>query len=118
MAKFEGLDKFMKWAENAPNELSDEVKKVVTKTAYQIEATSKSLAPVSTGNLRRSITTNIKDDGEESIVAEVGTNVEYAIHVEYGTSKQSAQPFLNSAYLQHKDKFEKAMNDAVKGVGE
>lgn len=117
MAKIQGLNKFIKWSENAPKELTNEVKQIVTKTAYQIEATAKRLTPVDTGHLRRSITTDIQDNGD-SIVAEVGTNVEYALHIEHGTSKQNPKPFLNPAYIQYKDKFEKAMKDAMNGVGE
>ena len=32
-----------------------------------------------------------------NLEAEVGTNVEYALYVEFGTSKQSAQPFMRPA---------------------
>ena len=49
-------------------------------------------APVDTGNLRSSIDVEV---GTED--AEIFTPVEYAAHVEYGTSRQAAQPYLRPA---------------------
>jgi len=49
-----------------------------------------------TGRLRASITHEIEEVKNE-IIGKVGTNVEYASNVEFGTSKQSAQPYLRPA---------------------
>jgi len=46
-----------------------------------------------TGRLRASITYEI-ETGKDEIIGKVGTNVKYASNVEFGTSKQSAQPYL------------------------
>lgn len=51
------------------------------RTAHRIERQAKELAPVDTGDLRRSITT---DGGGLSF--EIGTNLEYAEYIEEGTS--------------------------------
>ena len=64
------------------------------------EGYAKMLCPVDTGRLRNSITHT--SDGE---AAYIGTNVEYAAYVEYGTSKTSAQPFLEPAATQHSDEY-------------
>lgn len=48
--------------------------------------------PVDTGNLRGSITHKV-----EGAEAKVGTNVDYAPHVEYGTHKMDAKPYLRPA---------------------
>lgn len=58
--------------------------------ALEIEQLAKTRCPVDTGNLRRSIHTEIKSDKE----AEIGTPVEYAPYVEFGTIYQPPQPFL------------------------
>lgn len=50
---------------------------------------------VDTGNLRRSI--QVKQDTANGDV-EVGTNLEYARYLEYGTSKMAARPWLNRSY--------------------
>lgn len=62
-------------------------------TALEIEAQAKVDAPVDTGILRASIATT--GGGSEY---EIGTNVEYAPFVEFGTQYQSAQPFLFPAF--------------------
>ena len=58
---------------------------IVEDVALRVDKEAKKNCPVDTGNLRASITVDI--NGDE---AEVGTNVEYAPFVEYGTSKSKA----------------------------
>lgn len=63
----------------------------------RVERAAKRLCPVDTGRLRSSITRGeIARDGND-LVATIGTNVEYARHVEFGTSRQRAQPYLRPA---------------------
>lgn len=86
------------------------------------------LAPVDTGRLKNSITWAIKktegrtynyedDDGNpysydvgtglpDDAVA-IGTNVEYAIFQETGSSKTKAHPYLTPAVKNHLDKYKK-----------
>jgi HK97 gp10 family phage protein len=62
--------------------------------ALEVEEKAKEDAPVDTGLLMASIsTTKIQPN-----MYEVGTNVEYAPYVEFGTVYQSPQPFLLPAY--------------------
>ncbi len=65
------------------------------------EAYAKMECPVDTGNLRNSITHTSDDNA-----AYIGTNVEYAPYVEYGTYKMPAQPFLKPAATEHTDTYE------------
>lgn len=60
--------------------------------AIAIERQATALTPVVTGNLIGSIAT--QEDGQGAIV---GTNVEYAPYVEYGTSRSTARPYLRPA---------------------
>ena len=62
-------------------------------TALEIERDAKLNAPVDTGMLRASITST--GGGSEY---EIGTNIEYAPFVEYGTRYMAAQPFLLPAF--------------------
>lgn len=72
---------------------------VLRKTAADIEADAKALAPVDTGALRSSISTTITGDGRGgSMTAEIGPTVEYGIYQEYGTSEQPGQPYMGPAY--------------------
>lgn len=57
-----------------------------------VQAEAKRDVPVDTGNLRGSINRHV-----DARLASVGTNVEYAEHVEYGTRRAQAQPYLRPA---------------------
>lgn len=69
------------------------------KTAMDIEADAKALAPVDTGALRSSISSTITGDGRMGgMEAVVGPTVEYGIYQEFGTSTQPGQPYLGPAF--------------------
>ena len=87
---------------------TEEIKRiaeVATKVALeavglQAEGYAKRLCPVDTGLLRNSITHTADDT-----TAYIGTNVEYAPYVEYGTSRTKAQPFLKPAANDHVNEY-------------
>lgn len=57
------------------------------KAALSIEGDAKVLAPVDTGDLAESISTDITNDGRFSFMsAEIGPTVEYGAAVEYGSA--------------------------------
>ena len=60
----------------------DTLRDIVNTTALNIERKAKRRCPVDTGRLRASIRTTFYKDG---LAAEVGTDVEYAPYVEFGT---------------------------------
>lgn len=65
----------------------------LVRVGLRVQSKARSLCPVDTGRLRSSIVVRKGRDGRGFFV-EVGTNVKYAPFVEFGTSKQRAQPFL------------------------
>ena len=68
-----------------------------------------------TGRLRASITHRTGEtDGE--MYAEVGTNVEYASDVEYGTSQTMPHPFLSYALGMNQHDINQKIADAVKAA--
>jgi HK97 gp10 family phage protein len=90
--------------------------KMVLEMAIKLANQAKLLAPVDLGQLRNSISVATKDqtgielnknagekapplkqDGLKEFEAYVGSNVEHALHQEYGTKYQRAQPFLQPA---------------------
>ena len=89
--------------------------KALNTAAIMVEGSAVLRSPVKTGNLRGSISHQVLTDH-----AKVGTNVEYAPYVEYGTKHMSAQPYLRPALDENKGKAQKAMSDiyqsAIKGV--
>ncbi|KKM92272.1 hypothetical protein LCGC14_1220030 [marine sediment metagenome] len=75
------------------NEVSNTVDTNVKKATLMVERDAKILCPVLTGTLKRSITHAFPSPH----TAIVGSNVEYAPHVELGTSKMSPRSFLRAA---------------------
>lgn len=74
-------------------ELDRRVADIVAGAAFACEGLAKSIAPIDTGALRSSI--QASPESEKSWVIAVG--VEYGKSVEFGTSRQAAQPYLTPA---------------------
>lgn len=81
-------------------EVEDGLQKVIAYHARQVERKAKVRCPVDSGRLRTSICVEMK-----KLCAIVGTNVEYAPHVEYGTKKWKGQPFLRPSVLEQAEDF-------------
>lgn len=80
----------------------------VRKTAADVEADAKLLAPVDTGFLRNSIGTDMREDSG-GVEAEIGPTAEYGAHVEYGTSRAAPQAYLGPAFDRHAHELETAL---------
>lgn len=88
---------------------------IASQTAAALEAIgllaegyAKRKCPVDTGRLRNSITHTV-DGG--ALEAYIGTNVEYAPHVELGTRNMDAQPFLRPAASDHGSQYRSVLRD-------
>lgn len=86
-----------------------DVSKLIKNTLHNIERDAKKECPYDTGRLRGSITTNIIS----TYSGEVGTNVEYAEYVEYGTRYQSAHPYFEPAVEKNEEKFNDALDEII-----
>lgn len=82
---------------------NNEIERAIVKSALIVERDAKLNCPVDTGRLRQSISHRLVEEND-IIAAETGTNVEYAKSIEFGTSRQSAQPFLFPAYNNNKQR--------------
>jgi HK97 gp10 family phage protein len=71
------------------------------------------LAPVDTGNLRNSLTSEV-DSADKAVI--IGTPVEYARFVEYGTLRQRAQPYLRPPVENHMDEYKRILVDELKTI--
>lgn len=91
--------------------VNDKKKQALTAGATIVEAEAKVRAPVDTGQLRNSISYEV---GESE--AKIGTIVDYAVYVEYGTSRQRPQPYLRPAIDENTDKIKQVMTDILKGA--
>lgn len=70
--------------------------KDIARRAVRVETAAKRLSPVDTGRLRSSISREIGRDAR-GVYARIGTIVDYAPHVEFGTSRMRPQPYLRPA---------------------
>lgn len=112
----------------------DELTKALNMGALAVSSTAKSTVPVDTGALRNSIHATPAVKKGNDVVATVGTSIEYAPYVEFGTgvlgeatndnpevkvsyasdwAGQIAQPFLFPALRTNKDKINRLVAQAV-----
>lgn len=77
-----------------PQLLLKDMRVTLARLGQECEAEAKALAPVDTGALRRSITTA----GSANKVY-VGSELDYAAVIEYGTSARPARPYLRPALI-------------------
>ena len=70
---------------------------------------------VDTGRLRASIYGKVKMLGSE-VVGAIGTNVEYAPHLEFGTARMAPRPFLRRAIEKKKKEILRLLEKAVTRV--
>lgn len=95
-------------------ELKRRVENALTRCAGEMEKHAKRNCPVDTGRLRNSVSTEVTSDDDENNVY-VGTNVEYAPHVELGTKRAEAQPFLKPAVADHQNAYKRIIRNELKG---
>lgn len=79
-----------------------DLKTALTAGATVILNQAKINTPVLSGNLRRSERIGEFSHKNNSASIKVGTNVEYAPYVEFGTIYQQAQPYLRPAFDEKK----------------
>lgn len=79
--EIENLDAVIKGLEGA---VVDDIRPGIEKACALVERSAKEKAPKDTGALRRSITSEVREDGNE-VYGIVFTPLEYAPYVEYGT---------------------------------
>lgn len=87
---------FLKSLQAAVGRLKIETAADLSRLGLDIQNRARELCPVDTGRLRSSIRAV---DGKDAtgVYVDVGTNVEYAPHVEFGTSRMPAQPYMRPA---------------------
>lgn len=68
------------------------------------------LAPVDTGTLRDSY----KSEPVSETVVQIGTDVEYAGYVEFGTADSAAQPHLIPSFVLNEETFKARLAQAMK----
>lgn len=107
---FDGIDDLNRLAADlaaAGPQAAAQASVVVHKTAMDIEATAKVLAPVDTGATMNSIGYDVEPGNDISVV--IGPTTHYAPYLEFGTSRMAPHGFMGPALDRHTPSFVAAM---------
>ncbi len=102
--QIEGIDTASKRLRSIPVKGLTQIANGVNKAAAVVEAEAKRNCPVDTGNLRSSIHTDKAKVEGQNVVATVGTSVEYAPYVEFGTGRRGGYPYKTDIPLSYGNK--------------
>ena len=108
--RFEGMDGVIDALRRKEEEIERNASKGLAKGCKIVEGQAQAICPFDTHRLQHSITSQV-----EGLTGVVGTNVEYAAYVEFGTCKMPARSYLGRALLLKKDEVIQAIADEVKG---
>lgn len=136
--KVEGLNKLLKKLDGLGGSIPQSMQKAMLRGGAVFEAGAKEHCPVDTGQLRESIHTEAQSENTVT----VGTNVQYAPYVEYGTGPkgdpsvphttkkswryqdaegnwhtshgQPPQPYMRTAFAENEDKAVEAVKESIK----
>lgn len=90
-------------------ELQNKVGIALEMIGLKAEGYAKGYCPVDTGRLRNSISHTADDDS-----AYIGTNVEYAPYVEFGTRRMHPKHYLQQAVQNHIDEYRQTAENIFK----
>jgi HK97 gp10 family phage protein len=105
-----GMEQTKRLLAMVPPEATKTVVREIRRSTLNVQAGAKRRAPVDTGRLRNSIATAYENGGLRGIV---GTNVEYAKFVEFGTRRTRAHPFMHPAFEEEWPRFVARLRAAV-----
>ena len=108
-----GASQLQKLLQSKSKKIDTSLEKDILKCCLKVEADAKKKSPIDTGRLRASLTHEVRN-----MIGKVGTNVEYAPFVEFGTSRMGAKPYLYPALRDNfnfiKKKLGKSVVDTLK----
>jgi len=115
--EIKGLDSLMHKLDRMGGNVLDALEKATKQTSLAAQADARDNAPVDTGNLKQSISTE-HERSAEAATSTVYTNVEYGLYQEMGTVKMAAHPYMMPALNANKSTFEqlarKELETAIK----
>lgn len=95
----DSLSRLARDFDTAGDELGQHADKLVRASTLRTEALGKAGAPVRTGMLRSSITSEFDGGpGSSQISGKTGPDTDYDVYVHNGTSRQPPNPFMDRAF--------------------
>lgn len=107
--KITGIDALQK--KLIKNVTLDDVKYIVKSNIVNMNKSMQKLAPVDTGYMKRSITSEFTDGG---LTGTTEPHTDYAGYVEHGTRFQAAQPFIKPSFDVQKNVFKNDLERLTK----
>ena len=104
MIEIKGLDSLMQKLDSMGGNVLDALDGAVKATTLSAKGEAKRMVPVDTSMLKQSISHEFERDGT-SASGTVYAFMPYAIHVEMGTYKMRAQPYMMPALNSHRSVF-------------
>lgn len=96
--------------ETASKQVVEKAKVVIKKTALDIEANAKSIAPVDTGHLKSTIGhSDLRTLSAEHLQVDIGPTADYGLYVEVGTSRMAPRAYMGPSLDRYSGPFEQAM---------
>lgn len=95
--RIDGLQEFRSDVGRAGNEVPNHVRWAMVQSVNVVKNSAQHLAPFKTGNLRRSIFTDIQDNGFRGVVGSDPSIASYAAGIEYGTKAHDIVPVNKQA---------------------
>lgn len=93
-----GADDLRRTLGEIPNRVRNVSRKAMQLAVGLIHRYAATVVPVRTGRLKNSLFSNADYGGDSNVmVGIVGTNTEYAPHVEFGTYRMSERPYMRPA---------------------
>jgi HK97 gp10 family phage protein len=87
----------------------------VYKYASATQKLARELVPVDTGSLRLSILLKNESDTKTNRIS-IGTNLEYAPYMEYGTRLTRARPYLRPAFYAYSERFQNELKTNLRKI--
>lgn len=101
------------------NDILQFINRAVNKSLNVLDLNIKINTPVQHGNLRRSITTKMTGVGSGEVFTaplEGGKEIDYAVHVEYGTKYMAPRAMFRKGVAQSEDKIKQIFEQEAKNV--
>lgn len=115
-ASVTGFDGLRAAIAKLPGVAQKRVSAAVDVTAEAILQDARASAPVRTGRLRAAIFSKILRRDGDRLRVRVGVSSPYALHVEFGTVRTPAQPFLGPAGDAQGSRFEQRIDAAGRDI--
>lgn len=112
--KVEGQKEVIDAIRRAQALIGDGIQKAITAACVEVEKEAKHLVAVDTGRLKQSVTHEVALTAKRTWSGRVGTNVHYGPHVEFGTRRMRAQPWLRPAFENKRKLILSIIEQAVK----